>query len=309
MTQQSDNNPITNPPSVSVLIVAWNRRNDVLDCIESLVGSGYPRLAVYVVDNASSDGTSEIAAEKYPQVIIIRSETNLGYAGGNNLGMQRIIDDRLDAVFLLNDDAVLEGDTIGTLIANGYADESIGVLSPKILLHSDPGIIWSSGGNVDPVSGITSQRQYGQKDDPSDSEITEVDYAVGCAMLIKSEVIRKVGMLDERYFTYYEETDWCRRIRNAGYRILYVPQSRVMHKVPLVIKNRNNAAYYYTRNRLLYLNSAGAPPGRIAWIAISDFLRTAAAYSIKGRLHEGKLVLKGVIDYYTRRFGRLGGGA
>lgn len=306
MVQPPDDNWKADTPSVGALIIAWNRRDDVIDCIESLVNSGYPRLAIYVVDNASTDGTSELVASRYPQVIIMRSETNLGFAGGNNLGMQRIIDDGMDAVFLLNDDAVVEGNAIGILTANGYSDKSVGILSPKILLHSDPEVIWSSGGNVDPRSGITEQRQYGQKDDLADNRVTEIDYAVGCAMLVKSEVIKQVGMLDERYFTYYEETDWCRRIRNAGYKILYIPESRVRHKVPLIVKNRNNAAYYYTRNRLLYLNSAGAPDIRIIWIAISDLLKTAASYSIKGRLNEGKLVLKGVIDYYTKRFGRMG---
>ncbi|MHB0999877.1 MAG: glycosyltransferase family 2 protein [Armatimonadota bacterium] len=307
MSQYLHQNGIPEPPSVGALIIAWNRRDDVLDCIGSLKRSGYPKLWIYVVDNASSDGTSEAIEKQFPDAVIIRSETNLGFAGGNNLGLKSILADGLDAVFLLNDDAVVSGDAVGTLVNGGYHDDSVGVLAPKILLYSDPEIVWSSGGDVDPHTGVTYQRNFGKKDNKADT-VSEIDYSVGCAMLIKSEVIRQVGMIDERYFTYYEETDWCRRIRNAGYRILYIPESRVLHKVPLVVNNRNNAAYYYTRNRLLYLNTTGVSSVKIARVT-SSLIKTAISHSIKGRAEEGKLMLKGVIHYYKGQFGRLGGRA
>ena len=111
--------------------------------------------------------------------------------------------------------------------------------------------------------------------------------------------------MDTRYFMYYEEVDWCRRIREAGYRILYVPRSRVTHKVNLDDGGRNRAAYYFARNRLLYLKSAGMPGGKITWLAVSDILRSAAAHAVKGRTDESRLMIKGLVDYYSHSFGKL----
>jgi hypothetical protein len=292
-------------PVIGALVVTWNRKDDALECVDSLLRSEYPRLTVYVVDNASTDGSSQAVAERYPDIRIIRSEENLGFAGGNNLGLARMLDDGVEAAFLINDDAVVERDTFAGLVSGGYDDPTVGVLAPKVLVHSKPGVIWSAGGNIDPMTGISAQRHCGEHDDGQADEPSEIDYAVGCAMLVRAEAIREVGMMDTRYFMYYEEVDWCRRIREAGYRILYVPRSRVTHKVSLNDGGRNRAAYYFARNRLLYLKSAGMPGGKITWLAVSDILRSAAAHAVKGRTDESRLMIKGLVDYYSHSFGKL----
>ena len=291
-------------PMIGVLIVTWNRREDVLECIDSVLRSSYPRLAVYVVDNASTDGSSQAIAERYQDVRLIRSEENLGFAGGNNLGLAETLDDGMEAVFLVNDDAVLAKDTVSKLIDGGFADPAVGVLAPKVLIHAEPGVIWSAGGRID-SNGISVQRHYGEADNGQADEPAEIDYAVGCAMLVKADIIRKVGVMDPRYFMYYEEVDWCRRIRQAGYRILYVPGSRVLHKVTLKGGGNNRAAYYFARNRLLYLNSGGVPQSKISWIALSDILRSAAAHAVKGRSDESRMMIRAVVDYYSNTFGKF----
>jgi len=293
-------------PLIGVLTVTWNRKQDVLECIESVLRSAYPRLAVYVVDNASTDGSSQAIAEKYPDVHLIRSEENLGFAGGNNLGMARMLDDGADAVFLINDDAIVAEDALDCLV-RGLQDPAVGVLAPKVLVHGEPGMIWSAGGRIDSKTGVSVQRRCGEPDRGQADEPAEVDYAVGCAMLVRADAVRRVGFMDPRYFMYYEEADWCRRIRQAGYRILYVPRSRVRHKV--APGGRNHAAYYFSRNRLLYLKSGGLSAGRIAWIAVSDILRSAAAHAVKGRARECRLMIRGVADYYARTFGEFRDGS
>jgi hypothetical protein len=306
-----DPRPERNPeyePLVGALIVTWNRRDDVLECIASLRRSTYPRLDVYVVDNASTDGTCDAIGEAYPEVRLIRSESNLGFAGGNNLGLARMLDDGMDAVFLVNNDVIVAEDALGRMV-DVVADPSVGVCAPKVLVHSDPDIIWSAGGDIDPDTGVAIQRFYGAPDDGSADEPADIGYAVGCAMLVRSEVIREVGPMELCYFMYYEEADWCRRIREAGYRIVYVPRSRVRHKVVLGDVDRNSAPYYCSRNRLLYLNRSGTPASRVAWIALSDILRSAATHAVRGRTRESQLMVRAVVDYYAGSFGAIGDGA
>ena len=298
-----------NAPAVGTLIVTWNRRRDLLECVESVLRSTYPSLTVYVVDNASTDSSSCAIRQEFPGVRIIRSPENLGFSGGNNLGLALMISDGIEAAFLINDDLIVEEDTIEKLVSNGFHDPKVGILAPKVLLHSQPGVIWSAGGTVDPVSGVAAQRHCGETDAGQAEVPIEVDYAIGCAMLVKTEAIRRTGLIDPRYFMYYEEADWCRRMAQAGYKVLYVPQSRVRHKVTLSNNGRNHAPYYFSRNRLLYLETGGAGPARIAWVAFSDILRSAAVHAIKGRADRSRLMLKGVADYYLRNFGRMGSGA
>ncbi|HUV03877.1 MAG TPA: glycosyltransferase family 2 protein [Armatimonadota bacterium] len=295
-------------PLVGVLIVTRNRKADVLECVEAVMRSSYRHRAVYVVDNASTDGSSQAIAEQYPDVRVIRSGENLGFAGGNNLGMAGMLDDGVDAVFLINDDAVVAQDGLEKLV-DGLRDSTVAVVSPKVLLHGEPGVIWSAGGRVDPRTGVSVQRHYGEADRGQADEVAEIDYAIGCAMLVSADVIRRVGLMDSRYFMYYEEADWCRRIRHADYRIMYVPQSRVWHKVIRGGDGRNHAAYYFCRNRLLYLRSAGVPASRIAWVALSDILRSAAVHAVKGRAHQSRLMIQGVMDYYTGTFGEFRDGS
>lgn len=292
-------------PSVGVLIVTLNRKDDLLECIGSVFATGYPRMIVYVVDNASTDGTLEAVKAKFPDVRMIRSEENLGFAGGNNLGLSWVIEDGMDAVFLVNDDVVISKDSIEMLVRSTFSKPDVGITAPKVVLHSDPSIIWSAGGLIDPDSGIATQRFYGEVDLQQADDVTEIDYAVGCAMLVKTAAICHVGLLDSRFFTYYEEADWCRRIREIGYRILYVPKSKVSHKVTLQSNGRNQASYYYARNRLLYLQCAGLSKIKIAGIAILDLLRSATVHAAKGRRHQSRLIAKGVADYYTNTFGKL----
>ena len=291
-------------PMIGALIVTWNRSEDLLECIGSVLLSGYPRLAVYVVDNGSSDGSSRAIAERYPEVRVIRSEENLGFAGGSNLGLTRMLEDGMDAVFLLNDDVVVAEDTLAQLAEVVFSDPTVGAVAPKVLAYSAPNTIWAAGGLIDP-RGVAVQRNYGETDRGQADEVSEIDYAVGCAMLVKSDVIRQVGLMDPRYFMYYEEADWCRRIRGAGYRILYVPRGRAWHKVSLDGDERNHASYYFSRNRLLYLSADGAGPGRVAWTALSDVVRSAVIHAVKGRRHESRLMVRAVLDYYRGDFGRF----
>lgn len=300
------NNTVRRQQRVGALVVNWNRKQETLECISSLFGSTYPALVVYVVDNGSTDGSAEAIAERYPIVRRIRSEENLGFAQGNNLGLAAMMADEIDLAFLVNNDVIVSHDALEWLVAGmrGYPDA--GVFSPKVLLYSKPDVIWSAGGMLDPETGVAKQRHYGEKDVGQVETPCEVDYAVGCAMLVKMEAIRRAGLMDARYFMYYEEAEWCRRIHQAGYKIIYAPLSEVWHKVELDDESRNDSPYYFSRNRLLFLDTGGAPRKKIARVAVTDLLRTAVVHAAKGRLRRSRLMVRGLLDFYSGRFGRLG---
>lgn len=291
-------------PLIGVLVVTWNRKDDLLDCLRSVAASDYHDLAVYVVDNASEDGTAPAVLREFPDVRLIRSEENLGFAGGNNLGLDQMISDGVDAAFLLNDDAVVAEDTLIRLV-EGFHDPSIGVLGPRILFHSEPDTIWAAGGMVDARTGIAVQRFYGELDTGQADDAVDVDYAVGCAMLVKTDAIRHVGLLNTDYYMYYEEADWCRRVRDAGYRVRYIPGSRVLHKVGRARDTRPHTVYYCARNRLLYLRRSGARPARVARAA-TGIARSVLGHAVHGRTDECRMMMRAVADYYSGRFGRLG---
>jgi hypothetical protein len=291
---------------IAALIVTWNRRQDVLECIDSLFGLSYPHLTVYVVDNASTDDTTSAIFDRYPAVRLIRSGKNVGFAEGNNLGLHRILQQGADAVFLVNDDVVVAPDALDELLAADFADPDVGVLCPKVVLHGEPKVVWSKGGRIERRTGIATQLGFSELDEERSDEPSEVDYAVGCAMLVKTRAMRRAGLFDPRFFMYYEETDWCRRIRDCGYRIKYVPRSRVMHKVTLNSTGRNSASYYFTRNRLLYLQCSGVKGIGIAR-TVAELTRSAAAHLVKGRREEGRLMLRGVLDFCLQRFGKFEG--
>lgn len=290
---------------IGVLIVTWNRIADLRECLRSVMQSDYRGISVYVVDNASSDGTSVMVAQEFPTARLVCAKENLGFAAGNNLGLSLMLRDGVDAVLMLNDDTVVAEDAISALVAGGFHDPSVGVLASKVLFHSDPETIWSAGGAVDLRTGVAVQRLHGEQDDAQTDEPVEVQYAVGCAMLVKADVIRKVGLFDTDYYMYYEEADWCRRIREAGYKVIYVPRSRVRHKVGVSRNTSNHVIYYFARNRLLYMRKSGVHRVRIAWVAVSGIWRSALGHAAHARIRESRLMLRGVADYYGNRFGKF----
>ena len=214
-------------PEVTVIIPTWNRRDDLLACLESVVSMGYPRLHVIVVDNASTDGTVGAVRARFSMVEIIRSEHNRGFAAGCNLGLQRALQRDTDYMLLLNNDVVVAPDILEHLVDAAEAHPEVGLLGPSIWYHDEPQRLWSAGYRCRPVT-LAEQPPRG---DPRGTEPYFVDTLYGCGVLIRREVLETVGLLDGRFFMYYEDKDLCLRARRAGWRLMAVPAARVWHKV------------------------------------------------------------------------------
>lgn len=217
-------------PMVWAVVLNYNGREVLAECLESLRKQDYPNLKILVVDNASTDG-SAVVAESTQGVEVICNARNLLFAGGNNVGIRKAVDSGAAYVVLINNDTVSDAGLIGALVAAIEGREGAGIAGPKIYYHSRPGVIWSAGGMVDFARGWVRHRGIRQKDEGQFDEIAEVDYVTGCCLMFKRGVYEVIGGLDEGFPMYFEDTDFCTRACRAGFKVIYAPRGRMWHKI------------------------------------------------------------------------------
>jgi GT2 family glycosyltransferase len=288
-------------PKVAVILVNYKGQRDTLECLDSLGRLTYEPRDVILVDQASKDGTPAAVRRLFPWVHVIENAVNNGFTGGNNVGMRAALERGADCLFLLNNDTTVDPGLLEPLVRLAQSDPAIGIVGPKMLYHSDPDIIWSMGGRVD-WRGNSRLLGEGSRDAPGDAP-RDVDFIVGCGLMVKRDVLLRVGLLDERYFMYYEESDLCARVRKAGYRVVYQPVARLWHKVSRSAgADSELTLYYMRRNVLLYLALHGTRPGLLA--ALGDALRLAAVWTVQGKSARRRVLLRALGDYLRGRFGK-----
>jgi len=293
-------------PHVSVILLNWNQPEFTLDCLKSLQGVDYPAHDVIVVDNGSVDGSPARIRAAFPDITLIENRENLGFAAGNNVGIEYALRHGADYVLLLNNDTEVAPNLLTSLVEAAESDSRIGAVGPKIYYYDHADVIWSAGGAVNRF-GEPSHLHENEVDTDEADAPRYVDYVTGCALMVRREVIEALGPLDARFFIYFEETEWCARMRRAGFRIVYVPQARMWHKISMTARTTSRRyLYLMTRNRLLYLRLTGADPLALCGAAI-DLLRTALSWSLKPR-HRGMrpystALLHGMLDFAIGRFG------
>jgi len=294
-------------PHVGVVILNWKRPNDTRACLHSLRALTYPHYQVVVVDNGDSSGDPASLRREFTWVHFIENGRNLGFAGGSNVGIQHLLDAGVDYVFLLNDDTEVAPDLLDILVEAAETNADIAILGPKICYFSQPGLVWSAGGRVSHI-GEPSHLGVDLPDNREEHDLRDVDYVSGCGILVRSSLIKRVGVLDERFFAYFEETEWCARARRAGFRVVYVPRARMWHKIEMTVRGTSPLyLYLMTRNRLLFLQLRGAGPITIGR-CIVDLLRTAGSWALQPRHQRMRpyapVLLVGIRDFLLGRFGR-----
>ncbi len=238
---------------VAVVVLSWNGRADTLAALASLAAATYPELVPIVVDNGSSDGVGEALAAAFPAVEVIRSEQNLGFAEGSNVGIRRALERGAGHVLLLNNDVEVDPTFVGALVEEARRRPDAGALCSKVLYLDPPDLIWFAGASFDPRSGYNGrQRGYRERDDGRFDEVVETDRACGASMLVPRAVLEQVGLFDPELFAYSEDTEWSLRAHRAGYRHYVVPASRVWHKISGASGGESSPTtlYYNLRNTL-----------------------------------------------------------
>ena len=239
-------------PKVSIILLNLNGYGDTSECIKSLRQIDYPNYELIVVDNGSNDESGQRLAREFPDLRMIESKNNLGFTGGNNLGTRDALERGADYVLLLNNDTVVEQAFLSSLVDVAESDPAIGLVGPKIFYFSEPERIWYAGGDVNLAAGSCNHAGKDKIDDGRRfSKVSDTGFITGCAFLVKAEVLREIGLLDDKLFVYWEDTDFCERARKRGYRRVFVPQSHVWHKVSRTCgKESYFTLYLSTRNQL-----------------------------------------------------------
>lgn len=296
---------------VFLIILNFNSGSVTTECLESVkqLDVRGVDLNVVVVDNASTDDSllsiNELTSSR---VKVIKNQANLGFAGGNNVGIRYALENDADWVFLLNQDTEIAKKALVRLIEAAHKDKKAGILSPKIYFSEgyefhreryskeERGkVFWYAGGLMDWQNVISQHRGVDEVDRGQYDQVEETEFVSGCAMLIKREVLEKIRGFDEKYFLYYEDADFCQRANQAGFKLLFVPQAKVWHKnLGTGTSGQPLQDYYLTRNRLLFGWRWAGFKTRLA------LLKESGKLLFKGRSSQKKAVR----DFYLRRFGK-----
>ena len=287
-------------PELSIITVNYNGIADTATLIESVQSHLTIPYELIVVDNGSREDESGMLKKQFPSVKVIRSETNLGFAGGNNLGITHA---SADLLLFINNDTYVKDDSLVHLLERMRNEPGLGGISPKILFADQEGLIQFAG--YTPLSKITLRNNLigfrepdvGQFDNP-----VYTPYLHGAAMLVRKEAIDKAGMMPEIYFLYYEELDWSLQLRRAGYQLEYNPAASVFHKESSSVgQNTPLKAFYMTRNRLLFAKRNLSPCSRSLSIAYQLFLvlpRNLFKALISGKSDLARAMMKGCFAFF-----------
>lgn len=217
-------------PHVVLLILTWNRRDDVLRCVASLPRLTHAEVTPVVIDNASADDTVAALRAAHPELTIIENSTNRGYAGGNNVGIRWALERGADYVLLINSDTEVTAGLVGELVRVAESDPRIAVVGARNLLLEEPTRLWGAYDTL--TFGPFAVRSDGahQPDGPQWQVVRDVDVAIGNGYLWRRAALEEIGLLDESLFGYHEDVDWCLRARRAGWRVVYAGTAAILHQ-------------------------------------------------------------------------------
>lgn len=291
-------------PFVYIVLLNWNGCRDTIECVESCRKLSYPNFRILLVDNGSSDGSESMLRQRLPDVEFIQTGVNLGFAGGNNVGIRYATERGTDYVWLLNNDTVVEPDALSAMVRLADEDSRIGMVGSKILYHENPQMLWYAGAELDPrCPHRLHHRGLMEEDRGQYDEACETGYVTGCSLLARREMVEEVGLLEEGLFLYFEDSDWNARAKKAGWKVMYSPASRVYHKISASIGGADSPQMlYYTARNLLYFIKRNYP----------DKLKRTFFYALfehvlvnlkKGRFSAASAAFQGIGDFLVGKTG------
>jgi hypothetical protein len=238
-------------PLVSIIVLNYNGEKCIRKCLKSLLSQTYPNYEIIVVDNASTDSSPEIVKKEFPQLKFITNNKNLGFAAGNNVGIKEA---KGELIAIFNPDAIAEPNWLSELVNAINSSSDIGIAGGVIYYYEPSDVVWSAGGKIDIFTGLDWHPYQGEKIKRDHLERTDdIDYIPGCALLIKKEVLEKVGLLDETYFLYFDDLDIALCAKRVGYKCSFVPFAVVYHMVSFSWHGRHLFGYYHQMKYRFYL--------------------------------------------------------
>lgn len=286
---------------VAVVVLDWDGGAEAVRAVESALATRYPRLEVVLVDNASAHPVLERVREAHPEVLTFRNPRNLGYAGGNNAGIRLALERGADFVLLLNNDARLHPEAILELVAVARRDQSIAAVGAKVLSAERPGHLWMAYGEVSWRQSLVRLVGRGERDGPRFSIEREVDWVSGCALLLSRRGLDEVGLLDEDFFAYHEEVDWCARARARGLRVVFAPRAIAYHRGEASSGGGayvSRKQYLAARNAVLFVRRHGSRRQRIRFASsvIASLPFQLLRRTLRGEQRGVWLKVRGMLD-------------
>lgn len=291
--------------AAGVALINWNAADLTLACIDSLLAGEQVPSAIVVVDNASADGSPDRIRERHPDIALIRNPENLGFATATNQGVRHLIAAGCEHLWVLNNDTVVEPRCLGALLRALDRDPAVGAVTAKILRSSPPGTIDYAGAGWDSRACWPLMRGLGEPDRHQYDEAGDVEFISGCCLLVRRRVWEDVGGLDERYFIYYEDAEWCRRARGRGVRLRYCPEAVLVHHGSATVKRQTGGpgergvspfvVRLTARNQLFLIRQhGGRQRGTAMARAAGRYAVVAAGFAARGRWAKLGALLRGI---------------
>ncbi len=300
---------MTTYPKVTIIILHLKDASHLVDCIASLNKITYQNYTIIVVHNGPENETLRGALSPISQHItkVIDTEENLGFARGNNIGIRQALKDGAKYILLLNDDTEVDPGFLTMLIEVAESRPDAGMLGPKIYNFDEPENVWFAGAHFDRKTCKVTTTGFDQTYNCEGNNLVESDYVTGCALLIKKEALEKIGLLDERFFLYWEDVDWGLRCIKAGLKNLIVTHSHIWHKVSASSGGMNSLPRVYHKARShLYMAKIYAPQTlcKLQRGYVRDIVWLLLKSSDKNWLKKIFACLFAIIDYHSGKVGK-----
>ncbi|MCL4559665.1 MAG: glycosyltransferase family 2 protein [Chloroflexi bacterium] len=294
------------PPEINLILLNWNGWRDTLACLESLRSMDYPAecLQITIIDNGSTD-ESLAHLEALAGVSLLRSPVNLGYAGGNNLGIRQALSKGREWILLLNNDTIVGSSFIMEMLQIFEKDPDAGIVCPKIYYHDRPDTFWYAGGKFRSPRLIGEMVGMGEIDRGQFDQARQVDFAVGACMLIHAPVFAKIGLLDENFVAYEEDIDFSYRARQAGFSIWYQPAAKIWHKVSASTQaDPPQRVYLSAQSRALFFRKhiRGASVLLVVGLEAMRLVRVMARSLWQGKLELGRSYAAGLWSGLKKKY-------
>lgn len=293
-------------PKVAIVILNWNGYELTRNCLLSLRNISFESYKIILVDNGSSDNSLIKLKEEFREVIYLSNKENLGFTGGNNVGVRYALEKEFDHILLLNNDTIVERGFLNPLVNFLESNSDYAAVQPKICYEGKRNIIWNAGGGFFKPLNMTWSIGAGKEDLGQFDKEFDTEWITGCAFMVKASYLNMVGLFDESYFAYYEDVDWSFRLKKAGGKLRYLPKSKIFHVVSASSKKKKGKEgvisplvhYLRIRNHLFLTRSHS---GNIAF-AFSLIYQTVKMITfigimlVRGRFTKAKAILRGFME-------------
>lgn len=289
---------------VSIILVNYKTLECIIECIKSIKATKFNNLEIIVVDNDSKDNCRSMIMKLWDDIVVIENSSNMGFSEANNIGIKHAIKNSTEYILLLNGDTIVSESFFDTLLStrSNIEEDRIGIISAKILYYDNPKKIWYNGGRINKLKGSADIYDLNLKNYESKQKVMECTFISGCCMLIPARVINDVGLLCDKYFLYYEDTDYCYKISKAGYKLIINRMAIMYHKESASTGKKSNLyTYYNTRNRFIFANDNLT--GVYKWFS---FMYTFGwlIKKIVYKEYKIKYVILGCLDFLKNRNGK-----